>query len=229
MQHASIGELEEYSGAGELATDQFRYSMLLRDAEQDVLPWCRDHGAGALTYMSLEQGLLTGKVGMDRLFSPEASRSNEEWNPWYKRENRGKVLDMLGRWSDLLAKYDCSFAQLVLAWTAAQGGVTHVLAGFRDENQVRENAAAFLFGRSPGATTGSLPLNRRTFHRAIGTEHATIARLRPEQRSALLALVEELAGIGRHDFRFRVPATRTGYRRAQDYLRHFPSSFKEDG
>jgi methylglyoxal reductase len=138
--NASIGELEEYGGAGELATDQFRYSMLLRDAEQDVLPWCRDHGAGALTYMSLEQGLLTGKVGMDRLFPPEASRSNEEWNPWYKRENRGKVLDMLGRWSDLLAKYDCSLAQLVLAWTAAQGGVTHVLAGFRDEKQVRENA-----------------------------------------------------------------------------------------
>ena len=34
----------------------------------------------------------------------------------------------------------CSLSQLVLAWTAAQPGVTHVLAGGRNLQQVTENA-----------------------------------------------------------------------------------------
>ncbi|HPO16176.1 MAG TPA: aldo/keto reductase, partial [Candidatus Hydrogenedentes bacterium] len=95
-----------------------------------------------LTYMSLEQGLLTGKVGMDRVFNPNEFRSNEEWNAWFKLINRKKVLGMLGGWKDLVEKYNCTLAQLVLAWTAAQPGVTHVLCGARTAAQAEQNAAA---------------------------------------------------------------------------------------
>ena len=36
----------------------------------------------------------------------------------------------------------CSLSQLVLAWTAAQSSVRHVLAGGRNLQQVTENAKA---------------------------------------------------------------------------------------
>jgi aryl-alcohol dehydrogenase-like predicted oxidoreductase len=42
----------------------------------------------------------------------------------------------------LTDQYQCTLAQLVLAWTAAQPGVTHVLAGGRDAQQVADNAKA---------------------------------------------------------------------------------------
>jgi aryl-alcohol dehydrogenase-like predicted oxidoreductase len=116
--------------------------MLHRDPERDILPLCARHGLATLTYMSLEQGLLTGKVGMDRVFSPGEFRTNTAWNPWYLPANRRRVLDLLAGWRGLTAKYACSPAQLVLAWTAAQPGVTHVLAGARTEAQLRENAGA---------------------------------------------------------------------------------------
>jgi len=92
--------------------------------------------------MSLEQGLLTGKVGMDRVFSPGEIRTNEAWNPWYLPANRRRVLDLLATWKTLTDKYACSLSQLVLAWTAAQPGVTHVLAGARNSQQVSENVRA---------------------------------------------------------------------------------------
>ena len=92
--------------------------------------------------MSLEQGLLTGKVGMDRVFDPNEFRNNEAWNPWFKLSNRPKVLAMLDGWKDLTDKYACSLAQLILAWTAAQPGVSHVLCGARTEAQAVQNAAA---------------------------------------------------------------------------------------
>lgn len=140
--NVSIEQLAEYCASGDIASDQFRYSMLYREPEANVLPYCEENGLATLTYMSLEQGLLTGKVGMDREFQPGEFRSNLDWNAWFKKTNRPKVLDMLAGWKDLTEKHDCTLAQLVIAWTAAQPGVTHVLCGTRTAAQAEQNAAA---------------------------------------------------------------------------------------
>jgi methylglyoxal reductase len=142
VSNVSPAELEENIRCGGIVSDQFRYSMLFRAPEQDILPQCARAGLATLTYMSLEQGLLTGKVGMDRVFSPGEFRTNAAWNPWFLLVNRRRVLDLLAGWKDLTDKYACTLAQLVIAWTAAQPGVTHVLAGGRTVAQIRENAKA---------------------------------------------------------------------------------------
>ena len=116
--------------------------MLNRDAGKEILPFCKMNNLGTLTFMSLEQGLLTGKIGMDRVFSPNEFRSNTDWNNWMIPANRQRVLNMLATWKDSTDKYNCTLAQMVIAWTAAQPGVTHVLAGGRNSRQVSENAAA---------------------------------------------------------------------------------------
>jgi methylglyoxal reductase len=142
VSNVSLDELKENLRCAPIASDQFRYSMLFRDPENDILPACAQNHVATLTYMSLEQGLLTGKVGMDRVFRPDEFRSNAAWNPWYLPANRRKVLDLLAGWKDLLQKYSCTLAQLVLAWTIAQPGVTHALAGGRNLAQITENAKA---------------------------------------------------------------------------------------
>ena len=82
--------------------------------------------------MSMEQGLLSGKAGPDRVFSPDDFRHDVgAWLPWFKLENRQRLADMFANWTDLTDKYNCTIAQLVIAWTAAQAGVTHVLCGTR--------------------------------------------------------------------------------------------------
>ncbi len=142
VSNLTLDQLKEHCEKGDVVSDQFRYSMLWRDAEADILPYCAKHNLATLTYMSLEQGLLTGKVGMDREFAEGEFRSNQDWNPWFKLENRKQVLDMLAGWADLTEKYTCTLAQLVIAWTAAQPGVTHVLCGTRTVAQGEQNAAA---------------------------------------------------------------------------------------
>ena len=142
VSNVSLDELKENVRCGAIASDQFRYSMLHREAEQDILPYCAQNNIGTLTYMSLEQGLLTGKVGMDRQFAPGEFRSNSAWNDWFIPANRQRVLNLLASWRDLTNKYHCTLSQLVIAWTAAQPGVTHVLAGARNHTQLSENAKA---------------------------------------------------------------------------------------
>lgn len=147
--NATVTELKSYVAEGAVVSDQFRYSMLARQPEQDVLPFCEQNHLATLTYMSLEQGLLTGKVGMDRVFAKEEFRSNAAWNPWFLPQNRRRVLDLLAGWEPLTRKHQCTLAQLVLAWTLAQRGVTHVLAGCRTEAQARENCRAGALELSP--------------------------------------------------------------------------------
>jgi methylglyoxal reductase len=140
--NVSLDELKENIRCGGVVSDQFRYSMLCRDPEKDILPFCAQNHVATLTYMSLEQGLLTGKVGMDRVFKPTEFRSNEAWNPWFMPANRQRVLDLLASWKDLTDQYRCTLSQLVIAWTAARPGVTHVLCGTRNLTQLNDNARA---------------------------------------------------------------------------------------
>lgn len=142
VSNVSLEELRENCAHGLVASDQFRYSMLFREPEREVLPFCQQHQIATLTYMSLEQGLLTGKVGMDRVFEKTEFRSNEYWNAWFLPPNRKRVLDLLAGWKDLTDKYAATLAQLVIAWTAAQPGVTHVLCGIRNRAQLEDNLGA---------------------------------------------------------------------------------------
>ncbi|CAB1058435.1 General stress protein 69 (YhdN) [Olavius sp. associated proteobacterium Delta 1] len=137
--NVDIDHIKQYQSAGILDAIQPRYSMLDREIEKELLPYCLANGISTLAYSPLEQGLLTGKIGMDQTY-PEGVYRNQI--PWYLPVNREKVLNMLEGWSDLLAKYNCSLSQLVIAWTVAQQGITFVLCGARKEAHVSDNVGA---------------------------------------------------------------------------------------
>jgi aryl-alcohol dehydrogenase-like predicted oxidoreductase len=52
------------------------------------------------------------------------------------------VIAVVNGWRSLAEKYNCSVAQLVIAWTIAQPGLTCALCGARKESNIIENAGA---------------------------------------------------------------------------------------
>jgi aryl-alcohol dehydrogenase-like predicted oxidoreductase len=89
----------------------------------------------------------TGKLGVYELdeyirFKDGEFRTSADWFPWLLPQNRRRILNLLDGWQPLCEKHQCTLAQLVLAWTLAQTGVTHVLAGARKQQHIRETAAA---------------------------------------------------------------------------------------
>ncbi len=143
VSNVSLGQLKAYDAAGELSTDQFKYSMLSRDSEKDILPFCDRNNISTLTYWSLEYGLLTGQITTDRVFEEDDFRLNAgKWLPWFKKENIIRITDMFASWRDILERHRCTIAQLTLAWTAAQPGATHILCGARNVAQSSQNAGA---------------------------------------------------------------------------------------
>src|SRR5260370_2567234 len=70
---------------------------------------------------------------------------------------------------------------------------------------------------SRAALARTFGLDRRTGHRAVGTEHTAIALLRPQPHATAGALIEKLACIGRHGLRFGGSAVRAGNYRMVDH------------
>jgi aryl-alcohol dehydrogenase-like predicted oxidoreductase len=117
---------------------QEKYSPLDRGLEED-LPYTQKHNIAILAYSPLANGLLTGKIGPTRSFAPDDLRYN---NPRFSQEARQQVQKMLEEIKPIAVKHQLTVGQLVLAWTCAQPGITHLLVGARDAPQARENAKA---------------------------------------------------------------------------------------
>ena len=132
-------EMTEYRRCGALDVCQPRYSLLDRRIEADGLPYCHQNKISTLVYSPLEQGLLTGKIGLEKTFTADEFRNRIAW---FQPANRSRVLAMLAGWQDLTDKYRCTLSQLVIAWTVAQPGVTCALCGARKAADAIENAGA---------------------------------------------------------------------------------------
>lgn len=140
VSNCDLGQMKEYMSSGKIDVNQPPYSMLTRGIEGEFLDYCVEEKISVFAYSPLEQGLLTGRIGMD--YEPPKGTYREGYLSSYKAENRRRVLDMLEGWADLTEKYGCGLSQLVIAWTIAQEGVTNALCGARRERHLAENIAA---------------------------------------------------------------------------------------
>ena len=131
-----IAECRKY---GPVVSDQPLYSMLDRGIEADLLPYCAENHVGVIVYSPLHQGMLTGAVTMDRTFGEGDQRS---WKPWFKPENRRRVLEFLEKVRPIARKHHRTLAQVAVNWCLCHHGITAALVGARDPAQVEENAGA---------------------------------------------------------------------------------------
>jgi aryl-alcohol dehydrogenase-like predicted oxidoreductase len=123
--------LERYIG------QQIQYSLLVRDAEWELLPCGLDQGVGALIWSPLAQGFLSGKF---RTQGPEGTRLGARGGLKAWDTPRGNaVLD------EVLAvarECDATASQVALAWVMRRPGVSSVIVGARTEEQLVDNLGA---------------------------------------------------------------------------------------
>ena len=128
-------ELREALRAGSFGWVQNSYSLLDRDAEQEVLPLCEQHGLGFTPFSPLAGGWLTGKY---RRGEPAPAGSRMTMRPEaYEHLREDKVYDGLERLEELGDP-----AALALAWLLADPRVTAVLVGPRRPAQLEPALAA---------------------------------------------------------------------------------------
>lgn len=137
--NTSLADVNAYLAAGQLDAVQEEYSMIKRDLEATLVPTCLEQGVSILSYSSLALGLLTGKIDEARVFSGDDLRRD---NPRFSSNNRRKVAQLMEAIAPIAEAHDATSAQVVIAWTLQQPGITFSLCGARDATQAIENAKA---------------------------------------------------------------------------------------
>ena len=132
-------QMAEFARYAPIHTNQPPYNIIMRDIEDSVLPHCRTHNIGVITYWPLYRGLLTGKYGRGHRF-PEGDSRND--NAHFQGDDLNRTLDMLDRIRPIADEWGKSLAQVIINWTTNQPGITTALCGATRPEHVAQNVEA---------------------------------------------------------------------------------------
>jgi L-glyceraldehyde 3-phosphate reductase len=121
-----------------LLIHQPSYSMLNRWIEPDLLEVLEAEGAGCIVFSPLAQGLLTDKYlnGV-----PPGSRASQP-GTFSSEMLTEQVLSKVRALNQIAARRGQSLAQMAVAWTLRDPGVTSALVGASSVRQLEQNVAA---------------------------------------------------------------------------------------
>ncbi len=137
-------DLSEMIALSSCVTDQMPYNLAWRGIERAVLPLCRANGIGVICYSPLAQGILTGRyanadevpegLARSRHFADERPLSHHG-EPGLEEE----LFTAVAKIRSIAADLGEPMAAVALAWARQQAGVTSLLVGARNADEVRRN------------------------------------------------------------------------------------------
>jgi aryl-alcohol dehydrogenase-like predicted oxidoreductase len=139
LSNAGVELLARFAAECPLDACQLHFNMLQREIEETALPWCRERGVAMVVYWPLMKGLLAGKMHRGQVFPTSDSRHKYQL---FGGVEFDRNLDCVDALRPTATRLGVTLADLVLAWTAEQPGITSVLFGATSPAQVQENARA---------------------------------------------------------------------------------------
>ncbi|MDE3024184.1 MAG: aldo/keto reductase family protein [Acidobacteriota bacterium] len=138
-----IAEAQAMAGVEHFVSSQPQYSMIWRGPEQDVIPYCRDHGISQIVWSPLAQGVLTGKYKPGEPPPGDSRAAQESMNYFFGDRLRGdRLLEQVQELGEVAQDLGISTAQLALAWVLREPNVASAIVGASRPRQVEDNAAA---------------------------------------------------------------------------------------
>jgi aryl-alcohol dehydrogenase-like predicted oxidoreductase len=134
--------LEELAAAHRtfpLAALQSELSLWTRDALDEIVPWCAQHGIAFVAFAPLGRGFLTGSIDAERQFVANDVRAvNPRFTAEARRANQ-HIIEVVRR---VATRRGATLAQVALAWVLAQGDQVVVIPGSDQIRYLEENVAA---------------------------------------------------------------------------------------
>ena len=136
--------VEEMRRAQEIApitSLQPPYSLVHREIEQKILPYCRSEKLGVIVYSPMASGLLTGAMTRERADALPSS----DWrsrDAEFQEPRLSKNLALVERLRRVGERHGRSPGQIAIAWALRNPTVTGAIVGARNAKQVEGNVGA---------------------------------------------------------------------------------------
>ena len=137
LSNFNVEQIRACQKAGPVHSLQPPYNLFEREADKELLPYCRQENIATLVYGGLCRGLLTGKFAGDETFAKGDLRRGD---PKFKPDRFKQYVKAVEEMKKLAARYGKTMSQFALRWALQQPGVTTVIAGARTAQQMEDNA-----------------------------------------------------------------------------------------
>jgi len=131
----SVDQLRRIEQIAPVETLQPPYSLVARDAEDEVLPFAQREDIGVIVYSPMGSGLLTGKMTRERIDAlPE-----DDWrkhDPRFREPRLAQHLALVERLQTVADRHDATPGAVAVAWTLKNPAVDGAIVGFRRPDQV---------------------------------------------------------------------------------------------
>lgn len=122
-----------------IAALQSEYSLWSREAEEHVLPACRELGISFVPYSPLGRGFLSGKMtSTDQLDADDYRRRT----PRFQEDNLAVNIGLVQKLTAIAREMNITAPQLALAWVLANGDDLIPIPGTKKKHYLEENLAA---------------------------------------------------------------------------------------
>lgn len=123
----SVAAMERFRRAAPLHSAQPPLNLFERQAQSDILPWCREHGVATLTYGALCRGLLTGTINEKTNFKGDDLRKTDPKFQPPRFQQYLKAVSLLDQYAR--ERFGKNVLVLAVRWVLDQQGVSVALWG----------------------------------------------------------------------------------------------------
>ncbi|GMU10741.1 aldo/keto reductase [Corallococcus caeni] len=131
----NVSQLERVRRIAPVTSLQPPYSLIHRDIEDDVLPYCQAQGIGVIVYSPMASGLLTGAMTRERI----QAMPDDDWrrrSADFQEPKLSHHLMLVERLREVAERHGRSPAEAAIAWTLRDPAVTAAIVGARSAKQV---------------------------------------------------------------------------------------------
>ncbi len=113
------------------------YSLIHREVENEILPYCLRENIGVIVYSPMASGLLTGAMTRDRI----ARLPKDDWrkaHPDFTEPNLSRNLALVEQLREIARRHNRTVGEVAIAWTLHNPAVTGAIVGARNAKQAEE-------------------------------------------------------------------------------------------
>ncbi|MCX6271446.1 MAG: aldo/keto reductase [Bacteroidetes bacterium] len=138
LSEASVESIRKARSVHPISALQSEYSLLTREAEKEMLPFCREQGITFVPFSPLSRGLITNTIDRDKLADNDFRKMLPRFADGHWENNRQLAIAFAGMAGDK----NCTPAQLALAWILARGSHIIPIPGTKQRKYLKENVGA---------------------------------------------------------------------------------------
>jgi aryl-alcohol dehydrogenase-like predicted oxidoreductase len=131
----NVRQLRRAQAIAPVETLQPPYSLIDREVEEEILPFCEREGIGVIVYSPMGSGMLTGAMTRERI----ASLPDDDWrkrSPGFQEPELTRRLELVEQLKRVAEGLGVSPGAVAVAWTLRYPAVDGAIVGFRRPEQV---------------------------------------------------------------------------------------------